>query len=351
MSMLAAESAAPPRPLVALPSAEFRKGREAAWRDLENLIAIAEKKGVQALAAEELQRLPSLYRTAASSLSVARAIALDRNLILYLEALALRAYFIVYGPRVGVLESLGLFLRRGFPQAVRANLAPILVATLMFLGGAAAGFILAVQSPEWIALLVPGDLAGGRGAESTAEDLRKTEIFAPWPGLGESFGVFASYLFTHNSGVAILTFALGVAGGVPTFVLLVYQGLILGAFVALHHKVGLTVDFLGWVSIHGITEIGAIILCGAGGLAIAKTILAPGQYSRLDNLARRGREAAELVGGAVIMLLIAGMIEGGFRQLIGNTPGRFAFAAATAVFWLAYFTFAGRGEGEDGGAA
>ena len=336
-----------PRALVTLQSAEFRKGREAAWRDLERLIDAAEKKGVRTLAAEELERLPSLYRIAVSSLSVARAIALDRNLILYLEALALRAYFVGYGPRVGVWASVKAFLLGGFPRAVRANLAPIALSASLIFGGAVAGFVLARQSPDWIALLTPQDLAGGRGVESTAEDLRTTEIFAPYPGFVVSFVAFANYLFTHNVGVGILCFALGIAGGVPTFVLLLYQGLILGAFIALHYEKGRLWDFMGWLSIHGVTELGAFILCGAAGLAIAKTVVAPGQYSRLDNLAKRGREAAALVGGAMIMLFIAGLIEGGLRQLIANTPARFAVAAASLVLWLAYFALAGR-EAKDG---
>ena len=159
--------------------------------------------------------------------------------------------------------------------------------------------------------------------------------------------VFANFLFTAQHRRRHLSSALGVAGGVPTFVLLIYQGLIFGAFVALHYDRGLFWDFIGWVSIHGVTEFGAIILCGAGGLAIAKNVLVPGQYSRLDNLAWRGREAASLVGGAVLMVFIAGMIEGGFRQLIASTAGRFAFAATTGVLWFGYFAFVGR-ETRDG---
>ena len=63
-----------------------------------------------------------------------------------------------------------------------------------------------------------------------------------------------------------MAFGLGIMAGVPTALLLVYQGLMFGAFVALHHDRGLLVDFLGWVSIHGVTEFGALILCSAGGL-------------------------------------------------------------------------------------
>ena len=33
-------------------------------------------------------------------------------------------------------------------------------------------------------------------------------------------------------------------------------------------------------------------------------------------------------GGAVLMLLVAGILEGGFRQLIANTEARFAIGGA-----------------------
>jgi uncharacterized membrane protein SpoIIM required for sporulation len=329
-------------PVVTLRSAEFRKGREAAWRDLEALIARVEGKGVAGLTADEMQRLPTLYRTAISSLSVARAIALDRNLILYLEALALRAYFIVYGPRAGFAETLWVFLKRGFPTAARSHLGAIGVAFLAILAGTAVGFALAVGDESWLTLLTPGGLAGGRSAASTAAQLRDGEIFAPWQGFVASFVVFANALFRNNATVAILCFALGVAGGAPTFVLLFYQGLIFGAFVALHYNRGLLVDFLGWVSIHGVTEFGALILCGAGGLAIAAAIVTPDRFTRVENLSREGRQAAALAGGGVLMLFVAGLIEGGFRQLVASTPGRFAFAAATALAWGLYFAYAGR---------
>ena len=118
--------AAPAAPVatVTLRSAEFRRNRETAWRMLDELVSRVEKKGLSRLSAGELQELPLLYRTAASSLSVARSIALDRNLILYLEGLVLRAFFVVYGPRIGILEALGGFLKRGFPAAVRGGRTP-----------------------------------------------------------------------------------------------------------------------------------------------------------------------------------------------------------------------------------
>jgi hypothetical protein len=54
-------------------------------------------------------------------------------------------------------------------------------------------------------------------------------------------GAFATMLFTHNSQVSLMCFALGFAFGVPTVMLLLYNGCMLGAFLAIYVTKG-----LGW---------------------------------------------------------------------------------------------------------
>jgi uncharacterized membrane protein SpoIIM required for sporulation len=329
-------------PEIVLKSSEFRKGREAGWRELEDLVGRVERRGIRTLALEELLRLPILYRAALSSLSVARTIALDRNLLLYLEHLALRAFLAVYGPRLDVRQGLGAFFGRELPAAVRSARWHILIAALCLAVGTIAGFMLTIQDEAWFSALAPSGLSGGRGPSSSGADLLNREIFAPWPGAVESFGLFANVLFSHNTLIGITTFGLGLAAGVPTVMLSVYQGLPLGAFLALHHNRGLTVDFLWWLAIHGITELGALVLFAAGGLVIAEKMLFPGRYSRLDNLALHGRLAAQMAAGAVLMLFVAAILEGGFRQLVQSTPLRFAIGLGVGLLWLGYFCWAGR---------
>jgi uncharacterized membrane protein SpoIIM required for sporulation len=260
-------------PLV-LKSSQFRKARESGWRELEALIARAEKRGAGSLSVDELERLPVLYRTAVSSLSVARSIALDRNLLTYLEALSLRAFLVVYGPRTRQLRGVADFVSHGLPRAVRRARWHFLIAFLTLVGGIAAGMLLTIADESWFDALVPRGLALDRGPDSTAEELRREEIFAPWPGVTRAFGLMANFLFSHNTLVGVVTFSLGIAAGVPTIVLLFYQGLTLGAFAALHQDRGLLVEFLGWLSIHGVTEIGAILLCGAAGLVVRRGLTA-----------------------------------------------------------------------------
>jgi len=330
------------RPEIVLKSSEFRKGRAEGWLELERLVTRVERQGIRRLSLDELQRLPILYRAALSSLSVARTIVLDRNLLLYLETLSIRAFLAVYGPRANPITGLRAFFGRELPSAVRSARWHILIATLTMLLGLVIGFMLTVQDETWFNSFVPQGLSGGRGPTSTRADLYNKEIFAPWPGLVESFGLFAGVLFNHNTLVGIMTFGLGMGIGIPTIMLTFYQGLPIGAFVALHYNRDLTIDFLGWLAIHGVTELGGLILFAAGGLVIAEKMLFPGRYSRLENLAMHGRLAGQMAVGAVIMLFAAAFLEGGFRQLVQSTPLRFAIGFGAGALWLAYFTLAGR---------
>ncbi|WP_299399864.1 stage II sporulation protein M [Pelagibius sp.] len=329
-----------------LKSYEFRREREASWRELETLIAKAEKSGLKSLQAEQLLRLPSLYRAALSSLSVARSISLDQNVVSYLDSLCARAYFQVYGSRANFFEAVGGFFSHSFPAAVRAAFWPIVIAGFWMVLGSAVGFFLVQASGEWFYSFVPSDLAGGRTPASSTESLQG----ALYDGAdtAERLYTFATYLFTHNSRVALMAFALGFALGVPTILLMFYNGLILGAFLALYDDRGLVWELAAWLSVHGTTELLAIILCGGGGLVLARAIVFPDQHSRLDSLARRGRAAGTLAVGAVVMLLVAGLLEGFARQLVTDITTRYVIGGTFLVFWITYFTLAGRGRHEGG---
>ena len=125
------EIAAPPDIASAtLRSDRFRLEREGEWRRLEAIVASMERGGLKRIADEDLLALPALYRTAASSLAVARETSLDAATLAYLEALVQRAWFQVYGPRRGFASWLREFLLGGWSRAVRAMWLDICIALL-----------------------------------------------------------------------------------------------------------------------------------------------------------------------------------------------------------------------------
>ncbi len=334
-------------PGVALKSYEFRREREATWRELEALVAAAESNGVKSLAAEQLLRLPALYRATLSSLSVARAISLDRNVVDYLESLSARAYFCVYGARSDPFKAIGRFFGQRFPDAVRAAKWPVLVSFMCMFAGAVVGFWLTMADAEWFYTFISTDMAGGRTPTATTEELRAA-LFSGGDRGVETLNLFATFLFTHNAKIGLLCFALGFAFGVPVALLLFYTGTILGAFAALFAGRGLSFELGGWLMIHGGTELLAVVLCGGAGLVLGGALAFPGRHSRLDNLAIRGRSAAVIAIGAVAMFLIAGVLEGFARQVVDDTWQRYAVAVVMLAFWAVYFTLSGKDIARDG---
>jgi uncharacterized membrane protein SpoIIM required for sporulation len=329
-------------PGITLKSTAFRAEREPAWRHLEALITRAETTGLASLEARELLRLPILYRAVLSSLSVARAISLDRNLLTYLESLSSRAYFLVYGGRANALAAIGRFLAQTLPAAVRAARWYIAFSALCLALGAVLGYVLTIGNLDWFYTFVSESSAQGRTPTADTETLRRP-LYIDGRGLSERLTTFASFLFTHNARIGIMAFALGFAMGAPTVLLLFFNGLTLGAFAALYASRGLGTELWGWLLIHGVTELTAIVFCGAAGLMLGRAVVFPGEYTRLQNLARAGRRAAVIVIGAVLMFFVAALLEGFGRQLILETNQRFLVAAATAVLWALYFVRAGRG--------
>ena len=314
---------------------QFREQREDDWQRLEAILRVAERKSVRALSDEDLLALPVLYRGALSSLSLARETSLDLELVTYLEGLCARAYFFVYGVRTTAGSKFLAFFRTDWPDAVRSLWRESLVSALLMALGGVAAYLLILNDPTWFDSLVPEQMAQGRNFQASADELRRTLYDAPEGGSGLSF--FATFLFTHNAQVSLMCFALGFAFGLPTAMLIVHNGSILGAMFALFTQKGLAFELGGWLSIHGTTELFAIVLAGAAGFRIGWAVVFPGEETRLAAATRAGRNAAVVMIGVVVMLMCAGLLEGYGRQLITRDWTRYAIGWGLLLLWLAYF--------------
>ncbi len=321
-------------------SYSFRAERQEGWTKLEAMINKAEKSGLKSLEADEVLSLPHLYRGAFSSLSVARSISLDRNVVVYLEALTARAYFLLYGQHQTTSRAFIELFTTTWPRAMRSIWQELVVATTVFILGLIAAYFLVAADPDWYFSFVIQDLAGGRQPGADVEYLRGT-LYADKTETS-NLDVFAAQLFTHNARIGIMAFALGFALGLPTLWLLFTNGAMLGAFLSLFASKGLLYELGGWLIIHGSTEISAIVICGAAGLAISRHYVFPGKLSRMEALAKHGKQAAIVAFGCVMMFFAAGLLEGFARQLVNDDLTRYIIGLGIFVLWVLYFSLGGR---------
>jgi uncharacterized membrane protein SpoIIM required for sporulation len=328
-----------------LRSAQFRREREARWRELEGLVQRVERGGVRALTAQELHSLPALYRAAISSLSVARSISLDRNVVEYLEGLAARAYFAVYSPRRRASAVIAQFFARSFPQAVRTLRTWILCSTALLAVGFFIGRGMTLSDLDNYHLFVDAELAAGRDPTATPSQLLDVIFNRDEENREDVLGVFATFLFTNNAQVGLLCYALGVVPFLLVGLLLVENGMMLGAFVALHEHHSIGVEFGSWILPHGVTELLAVMLCGGAGFAVGMAAIFPGRRTRLESLVESGRRAGTIAVGCIAMFFVAALIEGFFRQLVNDVGTRYFVAGASALWWTYYFGWVGRQRG------
>lgn len=312
---------------------EFIEKNKAAWAELRKLVEKA-RKSIQRMTPEEIERLDVLYRRTTIHYAQASTRTRDAALIRYLGELVAAAHSIIYfPPRRSAAMRFAEFLRIGFGRSISRTAKYQVISAGLLLSGALVAYFLALHDPmAAYALLPAGDV---RQPGSTQEQLLEMLRHGRDDGSGTKF-LFASFLFQHNFSVGLMSLATGILCAVPTVILLVYNGMILGAFTAIHHQHGIYAEYWAWILPHGITEIFAIILCGGIGLNLGHAVLGIGHATRSESLKLAGREALRLILGVFVMLVFAATIESFLRQSHLPTYARLLFAAGTAAFWAFY---------------
>ena len=130
---------------------------------------------------------------------------------------------------------------------------------------------------------------------------------------------FGASLYTHNIRVTFLAFSLGALTIIGAYWLLFYNGVILGAVGAAYLLDGVTVFFVAWVGPHGALELPAIVFGAAAGLRAGHALLLPGELSRGDAVRAAMPSVWRMLLTTAAVLVLAGLIEGGFSQFSAKT--------------------------------
>ena len=270
------------------------------WQRLETMLGFIETRGPRRTDRPFLRELSSLYRETAGDLAFAQTHYRGTTLLLFLHQLIARAHNQIYRPhRFSPREATRFFLNE-IPQAIRENLAAVAWSAIVFLMGIALG-LSAVQFDERAAsIILPSSVLNS----IYSGQMWTGSIFSVVPA-----PVASTFLFTSNISVALLAFAGGLSFGLITTWILFQNGFMLGVAFKLCADYGLLGAMLGFIAAHGLLEISAIIIAGAGGFVVANALLNPGSLSRSDAMAQQGRSAVRMAVACIPALVTAGCIE------------------------------------------
>jgi uncharacterized membrane protein SpoIIM required for sporulation/uncharacterized RDD family membrane protein YckC len=314
------------------------------WEEFEARLTLAQRRGLAALGEEGVSDFVARYRAATTDLARLRTAARgrDEDAVYYLSRLVAAGHNLLYRQERVRPAAVGRYVLRTIPREMRRSWRLVLLAALLLVGPAVGGFIATRTSESAVAQLVPRGLVDR--AESGMERAERGGGYLPEADAGLRGALLSSIITTNNLQVTFVAFAGGVLLGLGTVFALVFNGVAaVGAPLGLYARMGLLDQILGFVLPHGVLELTAICLAGAAGLHLGAALWLPGALTRRDALVVRGRRALDLVAGAAVLLLVAGLIEGNVSPLVWPLWAKGLCSAGTAVGLAWYWNHGRRG--------
>jgi uncharacterized membrane protein SpoIIM required for sporulation/uncharacterized RDD family membrane protein YckC len=314
----------------------FVARQSARWMEFRRLADRAAAHGLDSFRPEELPDFAARYREAAADLARARTYGVDRTTIAELERLVSAGHNALYRDEQSTWRTLWRTVSAEFPAAVLRARRAVLLAFLIFAATAAAGYRIIRDRPALAEQLLPEEMLrrADAGHDRAAQGRKYGEVSATDRPL------VASFIIANNVRVAIGCLAGGVFAGVGSLLVLGFNGLMLGSFAGHFANEGLLWYLLEFVVGHGVLELTAIWIAAAAGLLLGLAVVVPGELSRADALVVRGRAAVRMIGMAVVLLAMAGLIEG-FLSVSGGGTGPRAAAAVGSLGFLAMYLLRG----------
>ncbi len=274
--------------------AAFIQRNKARWQRLEEMLT-----GLHKLGGDEAAEL---YIALNDDLSYARTFYPGSNLPAYLNGLAVRLHQHIHRNERTPRGRFITFWRDEVPLAMAATRRELLLSFVVFATAMLIGALSARHDPTFVRLIM-----GDHYVDMTLENIRKGEPMAVYGSSDE--GMMFLGITTNNIRVSMLCFAAGLLAGLGTAYILLFNGIMVGAFQWFFHAHGVLRESVMSIWMHGTLEISAIVIAGAAGLVLGNGMLFPGTYTRVERFRHNARLGIKVVMGLVPIFILAGFIE------------------------------------------
>ncbi len=304
------------------------------WDAFQLLAQRATEQGLDSFDGAELPDFAARYREVAADLARARTYGAPPAVRTRLERLVAAGHNVLYRDERHTGRRAWQFLMQECPAGIIQARRVVLLAFLLFTLPGLAGYQLLRERPALAEELLPAVMLERAEAGVAREQAGR----GYYEAREEARPFMASAIMTNNIGVAFYCFAGGIFAGVGSLFLLAFNGLAMGTISGHFANVGL-LDYL-WTFVigHGVLELFAIWVAGAAGFLLGKALIAPGELTRADALVVAGRLALRMIGGAILFLVIAGLIEGFVSASTESLAYRLAVSSASLLFLVAYLS-------------
>lgn len=312
---------------------QFIEKNKEKWRELEDLLSRDQR---------DADRLHELFVEVSSDLSYARTFYANRSVRLYLNNLTQRVCDSM-STRASRVKASGLFdfFKSTLPLAVLKERMSFLVSLFVFLISVGIGVVSTRSNPDFARVILGDDYIN-----LTEDNINQGDPMAIYKDEAK-VDMFLG-ITTNNIRVAFLAFVLGLLGTLGTVVVLVSNGIMLGAFQYYFFSKGLFLTSFLTIWIHGTIEISAIIIAGAAGIVLGKGLLFPGTYDRVLSLQLSARRALIILLGTVPLFVLAGILESfvtrhtGLPMMVKVTIIVFSLLLILAMWIMLPFRLRGR---------
>lgn len=263
---------------------DFINQNKAKWNEFEKQLKVSKK---------DPDKLGRLFIETTDDLSYSRTYYPNRSVRVYLNSVAQQVFQSIYRNRKSKGNKFLNFWRTELPEAMYHSRNQLLLSFIVFAAGVTVGLISGIFDPDYIRQIFGG--------------LTVDDFFSYYED-PEPFEWFLE-LAWNNIRVSFLTFVLGALFGFGAAFIVFYNSIYLGVFFAFFIEKGLFWHSFYTVMLHGTLELSMIVLAGCAGLALARGIIAPKSYPRLQAVVMSARAGMKIMLGVSALLLVAAFIE------------------------------------------
>ena len=266
-------------------------------------------------------KLKEMYTQITDDLSFARTYYPNRSVRVYLNSMAQNIFLQIEGKKKIKKRGFKEFWVTELPQLIYEAKNEMILSLVFFTVAVLIGVFSSYVDPEF-----PKIVLGDSYVKMTEENIQSGDpmkVYSDHQKLGSFLGITV-----NNIRVSFLAFSSGILAMIGTFIILMFNGIMLGSFQFFFYQKGLFWESFSTIWLHGTTEISCIVLAGGAGLVMGRGWIFPGTFTRLQSFQMTARRGVKIMMGIVPLLIIAGFVEAYFT---GHNNAPFALKMAIII--------------------